>query len=52
MLVEIIPDILEKHPNAYFIIGGDGSKKPLLDLMVKKYNLQDRVELLGAIPHN
>lgn len=51
MLIDIIPDILAKHPNAYFIIGGDGEKKPLLEQMVKKYNLEDHVELLGAIPH-
>ena len=30
MLIDIIPDVLAKHPNAYFIIGGDGPKFALL----------------------
>jgi phosphatidylinositol glycan class A protein len=51
MLVDIIPEILDKHPNAYFIIGGDGPKRPLLDKLVEKYNLGNRVEVLGAVPH-
>jgi len=31
ILIDIIPDVLAVHPNAYFIIGGDGPKKPLLE---------------------
>lgn len=35
----------------YFIVGGDGPKKKSLESMIEKYNLHNRVELLGAIPH-
>jgi phosphatidylinositol glycan class A protein len=36
----------------HFIIGGDGPKKAILEEMRKKYNLSDRMELLGRIPHS
>lgn len=52
MLVDLIPDVLNAVPNAYFIIGGDGDKRPLLDQLVQKFNLQNSVELLGAVPHD
>ena len=35
LLVDIIPEITRKYPNVYFIIGGDGPKKPLLDQLMK-----------------
>jgi phosphatidylinositol glycan class A protein len=52
MLVDIIPGICEKYKNVHFIIGGDGPKKAILEEMRKKYNLSDRMELLGRIPHS
>lgn len=52
MLLDIIPVILAKHPNAYFILGGDGPQLQLLDQFVQKYSLQNNVELLGSIPHD
>ena len=52
MLVDIIPEVLSVHPNAYFIIGGDGNKLPLLEQLISKYNLQNNIELLGAVPHD
>ena len=30
-LVDIIPEVLAVHPNAHFIIGGDGEKYELLE---------------------
>jgi phosphatidylinositol glycan class A protein len=51
-LVDIIPEVLSVYPNAYFIIGGDGEKVPLLKELIKKYNLADSVELLGGLPHD
>ena len=38
--------------NVYFIIGGDGPKKLLLEEMCERYQLHDRVELVGAVPHH
>jgi len=51
MLLDIIPTILQRHPNVYFIIGGDGPKRPLIEEMINKHNLRKRVEMLGAVPH-
>jgi len=45
LLVECIPKICEKYPNAYFIIGGDGSRMPILKFLIKKCGLEDKVEL-------
>ncbi|XP_057959250.1 phosphatidylinositol N-acetylglucosaminyltransferase subunit A [Malania oleifera] len=35
-----------------FIIGGDGPKRVRLEEMREKHSLQDRVEMLGAVPHS
>jgi phosphatidylinositol glycan class A protein len=48
-LIDIIPEVLNKCPNAHFIIGGDGDKTPLLKELVKKYGYEDCVELVGAL---
>ncbi len=51
LLVGIIPRICATFPNVDFIIGGDGAKKLLLEEMVERERLQDRVEFLGSVPH-
>lgn len=52
LMVMIIPEIIRKHPNAHFIIGGDGPKMGLLKEMIDKYNIADKVELLGSLHHS
>lgn len=52
LLVDIIPEIIRKYPDVHFIIGGDGPKKAILEEMRDKYNLADRMELLGRVPHH
>ncbi len=51
LLVDIIPPICKEYPEAYFIIGGDGPKRYLIEEMRDKYRLHNRVELLGSIPY-
>jgi len=51
LLAQVVPRICLKYPNVNFIIGGDGPKRLLLDEMRERYQLHDRVELLGSIPH-
>lgn len=51
LLVEVIPEVCRQHPNVRFIVGGDGPKRVRLEEMREKYSLQDRVEMLGAVPH-
>jgi len=47
LLIEIIPRICREYNNVNFILGGDGPKNCLLAQMVKTFQLQDRVKLLG-----
>ncbi|RCV44604.1 hypothetical protein SEVIR_2G107600v4 [Setaria viridis] len=51
LLVEVIPDVCRLFPKVRFIIGGDGPKRVRLEEMREKFSLQDRVEMLGAVPH-
>jgi phosphatidylinositol N-acetylglucosaminyltransferase subunit A len=51
LLVGIIPCICHAHDHVDFIIGGDGAKLLGLQEMLERERLQDRVELLGFIPH-
>lgn len=52
LLVDVIPEILRKYSNVRFIIGGDGPKMKILKEMRDKYNISDKVELLGSLPHS
>jgi len=52
LLVGIIPQICSKYHNVDFIIGGDGAKRLALEEMVERERLQDRVDFLGAVPHD
>nr|XP_023924248.1 phosphatidylinositol N-acetylglucosaminyltransferase subunit A [Quercus suber] len=51
LLVEVIPEVCRMYPNVRFIVGGDGPKRVRLEEMREKHSLQDRVEMLGAVPH-
>jgi phosphatidylinositol glycan class A protein len=51
LLVGIIPAICRTLAHVDFIIGGDGSKMLDVQEMVERERLQDRVELLGSVPH-
>ncbi len=51
LLVKVIPLVCAQHNNVYFIVGGDGPKKLMLEEMCERYQLHDRVELLGAVSH-
>ncbi|KAJ4823802.1 hypothetical protein Tsubulata_005646 [Turnera subulata] len=52
LLVEVIPKICCLYPNVRFVIGGDGPKRVRLEEMREKHSIQDRVEMLGAVPHS
>ncbi|XP_020241629.1 phosphatidylinositol N-acetylglucosaminyltransferase subunit A isoform X1 [Asparagus officinalis] len=51
LLVEVIPEVCRLYSNVRFIVGGDGPKRVRLEEMREKYSLQDRVDMLGAVPH-
>ncbi|WZZ23326.1 hypothetical protein YC2023_124713 [Brassica napus] len=52
LLVEVIPEVCRLYPNVRFVVGGDGPKHVRLEEMREKHSLQDRVEMLGAVPHS
>ncbi len=52
LIVDVIPSICALFPQAYFIIGGDGPRRLQLEEMREHHFLQDRVELLGSVPHH
>ncbi|KAG0573999.1 hypothetical protein KC19_VG227300 [Ceratodon purpureus] len=51
LLVEVIPEVCRLYPEVRFIVGGDGPKRVRLEEMREKHGLQDRVDMLGAVPH-
>nr|TKW33152.1 hypothetical protein SEVIR_2G213700v2 [Setaria viridis] len=51
LLVEVIPEVYRLFPKVRFIVGGHGPKRVRLEEMREKFSLQDRVEMLGAVPH-
>eukprot|EP00792_Barthelona_sp_PAP020_P004718 TRINITY_DN2305_c0_g1_i1.p1 TRINITY_DN2305_c0_g1~~TRINITY_DN2305_c0_g1_i1.p1 ORF type:complete len:498 (+),score=67.36 TRINITY_DN2305_c0_g1_i1:74-1567(+) len=52
LLIKLIPIACKRHSNLDFLIGGDGPKKRGLQQMISDYNLQERVTLLGGVPHS
>uniref|UniRef100_A0A669DQC6 Phosphatidylinositol N-acetylglucosaminyltransferase subunit A n=1 Tax=Oreochromis niloticus TaxID=8128 RepID=A0A669DQC6_ORENI len=51
LLGGIIPELCLKHPYLHFLIGGEGPKRIVLEEVREKYQLHDRVRLLGALEH-
>jgi len=52
LAIEVIPEICQRHPSVHFIIGGDGPRRLQIEEMRERYQLHDRVELLGSVHHN
>ncbi|XP_046902850.1 phosphatidylinositol N-acetylglucosaminyltransferase subunit A-like isoform X3 [Hypomesus transpacificus] len=51
LLGGIIPKLCLKHLDLHFLIGGEGPKRIVLEEVREKYQLHDRVRLLGALEH-
>ncbi|KAK8858442.1 hypothetical protein IAR55_002669 [Kwoniella newhampshirensis] len=49
LLVASAPHICDLFPEVRFVVGGDGPKMVELEQMREKYQLQDRVDLLGSV---
>nr|XP_014352204.1 PREDICTED: phosphatidylinositol N-acetylglucosaminyltransferase subunit A isoform X2 [Latimeria chalumnae] len=52
LLGGIIPELCQKYPDLHFLVGGEGPKRLVLEEVREKYQLHDRVRLLGALEHN
>lgn len=53
--VDLLAGVISKMANMKnirFLIGGDGPKRTLLEEVREKYNIQDKVTLLGALEHS
>jgi len=50
-LIDATPLILNKIPDARFLIVGEGEKRHCFETEVKKTGYHERVEFLGAVPH-
>jgi phosphatidylinositol glycan class A protein len=50
-LIDVIPEICRRFPAVRFVIGGDGPKRLALEEMRERFQLHERVSLLGAVPH-
>lgn len=51
-LVNAIPLILERHPNAKFILKGAGPLETYLKSLVKKLEVSHHVRFVGLVPYN
>ncbi|XP_004612263.1 phosphatidylinositol N-acetylglucosaminyltransferase subunit A isoform X1 [Sorex araneus] len=51
LLGGIIPELCQKYRDLNFIIGGEGPKRIILEEVRERYQLHDRVRLLGALEH-
>eukprot|EP00842_Homolaphlyctis_polyrhiza_P001709 jgi/Hompol1/2539/HPOL_002949-RA len=52
LLVAVVPAICREFPDVHFLIAGDGPKRTELEQMRERYELQDRVQMLGAVSHS
>lgn len=50
--VRAIPDVLKVQPDVSFLIGGDGKLRNQIEEYLINNNIEDKVELLGWIPHD
>jgi len=52
ILIESMPSILEKFPDAHLQIVGEGEDYAVLDGIIKEKKLGNRIELIGKIDHS
>ena len=48
-LLELMPLVLEKKPDALLLLLGDGGDRPMLEQKIKDMNLQDHVVMTGNV---
>jgi len=50
-LLRAMPEVIREYPDTHLVMVGEGDKRPELEKMIKELGLQDRVKLLGKLPH-
>lgn len=51
-LIEAMADVVETHPEALCVIGGQGAMRRNLERQVRELGLDDHVEVLGYVPES
>lgn len=51
LLIEAFARVAPQFPEAVLRIAGDGEQRPQIEESIRRFALQDRVRLLGFIPH-
>jgi glycosyltransferase involved in cell wall biosynthesis len=51
-LIEAMPYILERIPNAHYVLAGDGTLRPHIESRVSALSLQDHVTFLGMVDNH
>ena len=52
LAVGAIPELCRRHKCLHFIVGGDGPMRLAMEEMREREQLQERVEMLGEVPHD
>ncbi len=50
-LVEAMPQVLEKFPQAKLVLIGEGPERKNLEAKIKELKIEEKVELKGELPH-
>lgn len=51
LLLDAVEIVLQKHPEARFVLVGDGPERPSLEKKVARMNVADRIEFVGRVPY-
>ncbi|KAH9414799.1 hypothetical protein DERP_008640 [Dermatophagoides pteronyssinus] len=49
LLAGVIPQICRQYPSIKFLIGGEGPKRIVLEEMIERHSLQNRITLVGHV---
>uniref|UniRef100_A0A5S6Q8A2 phosphatidylinositol N-acetylglucosaminyltransferase n=1 Tax=Trichuris muris TaxID=70415 RepID=A0A5S6Q8A2_TRIMR len=52
LLASVLPMVCSRHDYVDFIIAGDGPKRLLLEETRERHSLQERLRLIGNVPHD
>jgi len=50
--IRILPDLLKENPAFQLIIAGDGGERKNLEFEIKNLKLENKVKLVGSVPHS
>lgn len=51
-IIQIMPRLLQKHPNLVYVIAGDGDDRPRLETLAHEKGLDGYVRFIGKVPES